>query len=134
MHAAVVEALDACKQACRPGATYGDIFDAHAKALDNAVLGLDSENADALAFLDSLDRVLRNQPSDGAHEIQSTVWKAPWKSNSSTREMVSSCPAERRMMWRKLGRPSRRRGRRDLPAGDFLKDIGHYRANWKLGL
>jgi len=34
MHAAVVEALDACKQACRPGATYGDIFDAHAKALD----------------------------------------------------------------------------------------------------
>ena len=28
-----------------------------------AVLGLDSENADALAFLDSADRVLRNQPS-----------------------------------------------------------------------
>ncbi len=27
-----------------------------------AVLGLDSENADALAFLDSADRVLRNQP------------------------------------------------------------------------
>ena len=25
--AAVVEALDACKQACRSGATYGDIFD-----------------------------------------------------------------------------------------------------------
>ncbi len=38
-----------------------------------AVLGLDSENADALAFLDSADRVLRNQPSGGTHEIQSTT-------------------------------------------------------------
>ena len=38
-----------------------------------AVLGLDSENADALAFLDSADRVLRNQPSGGTHEIQGTT-------------------------------------------------------------
>ncbi len=45
MHAAVVEALDACKQACRPGATYGDIFDAHAKALDNAGFGEHKLNA-----------------------------------------------------------------------------------------
>ncbi len=37
-----------------------------------AVLGLDSENADALAFLDSADRVLQNQPRDGAHKIQSS--------------------------------------------------------------
>jgi hypothetical protein len=37
--AAVVEALDACKQACRPGATYGAIFDDHAKALDNTGFG-----------------------------------------------------------------------------------------------
>jgi Xaa-Pro dipeptidase len=45
VHSAVVEALDACKQACRPGATYGDIFDAHAKALDNAGLGEHKLNA-----------------------------------------------------------------------------------------
>ncbi len=43
--AAVVEALDACKQACRPGATYGDIFDAHAKALDNTGFGEHKLNA-----------------------------------------------------------------------------------------
>ena len=36
MHSAVVEALEACKEACRPGATFGDIFDAHAKALEGA--------------------------------------------------------------------------------------------------
>ena len=36
-----------------------------------AVLGLDYGNADALAFLNSADRVLRNQPGDGTHEIQS---------------------------------------------------------------
>ena len=45
MYSAVVEALDACKQACRPGATYGDIFDAHAKALDNAGFGEHKLNA-----------------------------------------------------------------------------------------
>jgi len=45
MHAAVVEALDACKQACRPGATYGDIFDAHPKALDNGGFGEHKLNA-----------------------------------------------------------------------------------------
>jgi len=45
MHSAVVEALDACKEACRPGATFGDIFDAHAKALDNAGFGEHKLNA-----------------------------------------------------------------------------------------
>ena len=36
MHAACAEALQACKDACRSGATFGDIFDAHADALDRA--------------------------------------------------------------------------------------------------
>ena len=36
MHAACAEALQACKDACRPGATFGDIFQAHADALDRA--------------------------------------------------------------------------------------------------
>ena len=34
MHAACAGALQACKDACRPGATFGDIFQAHADALD----------------------------------------------------------------------------------------------------
>ena len=52
-----------------------------------AVLGLDSENADALAFLDSADRVLRNQPSDGAHEI-------PRSPNDRSQASTSGrCPA-----------------------------------------
>ncbi len=34
MHSAVAEALQACKETCRPGATFGDIFDAHASVLD----------------------------------------------------------------------------------------------------
>ena len=37
------------------------------------VLGLDSENADALAFLESADRVLHDQPSDRAREILNTA-------------------------------------------------------------
>ena len=36
MHTACVEALKATKDACKPGATFGDVFDAHAKALDDA--------------------------------------------------------------------------------------------------
>ena len=39
MHAACAEALQACKDACRPGATFGDIFSAHAVALDRAGFG-----------------------------------------------------------------------------------------------
>ena len=39
MHAATVEALEACKKSCRPGNTFGDLFDAHARALDNAGYG-----------------------------------------------------------------------------------------------
>ena len=39
MHAACAEALQACKSACRPGATFGDIFSAHADALDRAGFG-----------------------------------------------------------------------------------------------
>jgi len=34
MHAAAVEALLACEEAIRPGAPMGDVFDAHARALD----------------------------------------------------------------------------------------------------
>ena len=45
MHSAVVEALEACKEACRPGATFGDIFDAHAKALEGASFGGQKLNA-----------------------------------------------------------------------------------------
>ena len=45
MHSAVVEALEACKEACRPGATFGDIFDAHAKALEGARFGAHKLNA-----------------------------------------------------------------------------------------
>ena len=45
MHSAVVEALEACKEACRPGATFGDIFDAHAKALEGAGFGEHKLNA-----------------------------------------------------------------------------------------
>ena len=36
MHAAGVEALKACQEACKPGATFGDVFDAHAKVFDAA--------------------------------------------------------------------------------------------------
>ena len=41
------------------------------------VLGLDFGNAGALAFPNSADRVLRNQPGDGTHEIQSPTPTAP---------------------------------------------------------
>jgi Xaa-Pro dipeptidase len=34
MHAANVEALEACRQILRPGFSYGDLFDAHASVLD----------------------------------------------------------------------------------------------------
>ena len=45
MHAACADALQACKDACRPGATFGDIFDAHADALDCAGFGGHKLNA-----------------------------------------------------------------------------------------
>ena len=45
MHAACAEALQACKDACRPGATFGDIFQAHADALDCAGFGEHKLNA-----------------------------------------------------------------------------------------
>ncbi len=45
MHAACAEALQACKEACRPGATFGDIFSAHAVALDRAGFGEHRLNA-----------------------------------------------------------------------------------------
>ena len=45
MQSAAVEALEACKEACRPGATFGGIFDAHAKALDGAGFGEHKLNA-----------------------------------------------------------------------------------------
>jgi Xaa-Pro dipeptidase len=35
LHAAAAEALAACEAAMRPGQTFGDVFDAHAKALDD---------------------------------------------------------------------------------------------------
>lgn len=36
MHTACAQALQACKDACRPGATFGDLFNAHAETLDQA--------------------------------------------------------------------------------------------------
>ena len=45
MHAACSGALQACKDACRPGATFGDIFHAHADALDSAGFGEHMLNA-----------------------------------------------------------------------------------------
>jgi len=39
MHAAVVEALDACEQAIRPGEPMGTVFDAHAQVLDQHNFG-----------------------------------------------------------------------------------------------
>ena len=45
MHAACAEALQACKDACRPGATFGDIFQAHADALDRYGFGEHKLNA-----------------------------------------------------------------------------------------
>ena len=36
MHAATVEALGACKETLKPGATMGEVFDAHASVLDGA--------------------------------------------------------------------------------------------------
>lgn len=45
MHAACAEALQACKDACRPGATFGDVFQAHADALDRAGFGEHRLNA-----------------------------------------------------------------------------------------
>ncbi|MCI0787688.1 MAG: aminopeptidase P family protein [Chloroflexi bacterium] len=45
MHSAAAEALQACKAACRPGATFGDIFSAHADALEGAGFGEHRLNA-----------------------------------------------------------------------------------------
>lgn len=45
MHAACAEALQACKDACRPGATFGDIFQAHADSFDHAGFGDHKLNA-----------------------------------------------------------------------------------------
>ena len=45
MHAACAEALQACKDACRPGATFGDIFQAHADSFDRAGVGDHKLNA-----------------------------------------------------------------------------------------
>lgn len=39
MHAAAVEALQACESAMRPGAPMGDVFDAHARTFDNHGFG-----------------------------------------------------------------------------------------------
>ena len=45
MHAACAEALQACKDACRPGATFGDIFQAHADSFDRSGFGGHKLNA-----------------------------------------------------------------------------------------
>ena len=45
MHAASSGALQACKDSCRPGATFGDIFQSHADALDSAGFGEHKLNA-----------------------------------------------------------------------------------------
>ncbi len=45
MHTACAEALQACKDSCRPGATFGDIFQAHAYSFDRAGFGEHKLNA-----------------------------------------------------------------------------------------
>ena len=45
MHAACAEALQSCKDACRPEATFGDIFQAHADSFDRAGFGDHKLNA-----------------------------------------------------------------------------------------
>ena len=45
MHTACAEALQACKDACRPGATFGDIYQAHADSFDRAGFGEHKLNA-----------------------------------------------------------------------------------------
>ena len=45
MHAACTQALQACKDACQPGATFGDIFAAHADSFDRAGFGDHKLNA-----------------------------------------------------------------------------------------
>ncbi len=45
MHSACCDALQACKDAARPGSTFGDIFDAHAKSLDRSGFGEHRLNA-----------------------------------------------------------------------------------------
>ena len=45
MHSAAAEALQACKEAAHPGATFGDIFNAHASVLDNLGFGEHRLNA-----------------------------------------------------------------------------------------
>ena len=39
MHAACCDALQACKDAARPGSTFGDVFDAHAESPDQSGFG-----------------------------------------------------------------------------------------------
>jgi len=45
MHSACIEAIQACQEVTRPGATFGDVFDAHATALDTAGFGEHRLNA-----------------------------------------------------------------------------------------
>ena len=45
MHAACCDALQACKDAARPGSTFGDIFSAHADSLDQSGFGEHRLNA-----------------------------------------------------------------------------------------
>ena len=45
MHAACCDALQACKDAARPGSTFGDIFAAHAESLDRSGFGEHRLNA-----------------------------------------------------------------------------------------
>ncbi len=45
MHSACCDALQACKDAARPGSTFGDIFDAHSRSLDRSGFGEHRLNA-----------------------------------------------------------------------------------------
>ena len=45
MHGAAVGALEACQEACKPGATFVDVFDVHAGVLDAAGFGEHRLNA-----------------------------------------------------------------------------------------
>ena len=74
MHASCAEALQACKDACCPGATFGDIFQAHADALDRST-GFGEPQAERLrlqprrplpSHMDGLADDLPRQPSGGA--------------------------------------------------------------------
>ena len=69
MHGAAVGALEACQEACKPGATFVDVFDVHAGVLDAAGFGEHRLNACGYSLgalyppnLDGLADAVHRQP------------------------------------------------------------------------